>query len=59
MKLELECPRARYLPNLYIECKDRGICGHQFYKRCKGWSVLSEGAKKCPLRKEEEDGKRI
>lgn len=56
MELRLECPKARYNAQMFIDCTDGGLCGHQYFKRCKGWAVQTEGAKKCPLRREK-DGK--
>ena len=51
MKLTIECPRARYGEGMVIYCdKDGQPCAHQYFKRCKGWYVLSDGAKQCPIR---------
>lgn len=52
MKLELNCPYAKYNERMHIVCrKTKDICGHQYYKQCKGWSVLTDTAAKCPQRK--------
>lgn len=51
MKLTLDCPNAAYGDGMIIICKATGQpCAHQYYKRCKGWYVLSGGAKTCPGR---------
>ena len=56
MRLTLECPRARYGAGMMIVCmRDGELCAHQYYKPCKGWSVLSAGARRCPLREERND----
>lgn len=52
MKLILTCPQAEYRGN-QIWCKKAGSwCGHAYFKRCKGWWVLTPQAASCPLRKE-------
>lgn len=52
MKLTLDCPLAKYGPDMAIICaRDGEPCAHQFYKSCKGWWVLSPGATDCPIRK--------
>lgn len=49
----LSCPRAKYTAGMKINCdKTADRCGHQYYRRCMGWWVLSETAKHCPLREE-------
>lgn len=59
MKLTLECPNAEYQADMTIRCKKAGdICAHQYFKACKGWWALSDGAATCALRKEQEDGQR-
>lgn len=51
MKLTLDCPNAAYGDGMIIICKATGQpCAHQYYKRCKGWYVLSDGARTCPGR---------
>lgn len=50
MKLTLTCPRASYDGQMRIQCAGGGLCGHQRYKPCKGWCVLTEQAGRCPLR---------
>lgn len=56
MTLTLGCPHAKYVEGLKINCDKTGDrCAHQFFRRCKGWWVLSETAKKCPLRREGEE----
>jgi hypothetical protein len=43
---------------MVIMCKFTGDpCAHQYYKKCKGWYVESEGANTCPGR-EKKDGQR-
>lgn len=56
MKLTLSCPHASYGPDLRIRCgkADNAPCGHQYYKRCKGWWALLETAARCLLRNKEE-----
>lgn len=56
MKLTLSCPRASYDREMRIQCTAGGMCGHQRYKPCKGWCVLTEQAGRCPLRKESGNG---
>lgn len=56
MKLKLDCPRGKYGPGMAIYCEDGKPCAHQYFKPCKGWYVLSNGAKSCPMRKERENG---
>ena len=57
MKLTIECPKAKYGTGMVIYCKkDNQPCAHQYYKRCKGWYVLSDGAKACTIRKEPDNG---
>ena len=47
----LTCPNAKYGAGMVIWCKYTGnVCAHQYYKKCKGWYVESEGAKTCPGR---------
>lgn len=51
MTLTLDCPNAAYGDSMIIICKATGQpCAHQYYKRCKGWYVLSDGARTCPGR---------
>ena len=58
MKITLDCPFAKYGEEMRIFCKKAGsLCGHAFFKRCKGWWALSPDAAKCPLRKEINDEK--
>ena len=53
MKLTLNCPNAAYGDGMIIICKTTGQpCAHQYYKRCKGWYVLSDGARTCPGRED-------
>lgn len=53
MKIKLECPYARYNAEMRIMCdKLKGLCGHQRYRPCKGWCVLSDGAAGCTARKD-------
>ena len=48
----LACPYAEYTDGMKIHCKKAcALCGHAFFKRCKGWWALSPQAEKCPLRK--------
>ena len=56
MKLTLGCPRAHYGADMAIYCGDGQPCAHQYYKRCKGWWVQTDGAKTCPMRKEQSNG---
>ena len=54
MKLTIDCPHGAYNPQMFIFCEKAGApCGHQYFKKCKGWSVLTEGAATCPLRGED------
>ena len=54
--LTLSCPKAAYDREMRITCGDGGLCGHQRFKPCKGWCVLTEPAGRCPLRKDAEHG---
>ena len=57
MRLTLDCPQAEYRENMVIWCKRTGEpCAHQYYRKCKGWYVLSDGSKDCPARKEPKNG---
>lgn len=57
MNLILSCPEASYDGQMRIQCAAAGdLCGHQRFKPCKGWCVLTEQAGKCPLRKEKSHG---
>ena len=57
MKLEVSCPRGQYGAGMAIYCdKDGQPCAHQYFKSCKGWYVLSDGAATCPLREERNHG---
>lgn len=52
MKVPLECPQAEYRQGMQIWCKKLGgLCAHVYFKRCKGWWVLSDQAARCPVRK--------
>ena len=53
MKIKLECEQAYHNNRMRIMCqKTQALCGHQWYKPCKGWCVLTDGYKNCPVRKE-------
>lgn len=53
MKIKLECDSAKFRADMRIICnKINDLCGHQRFKPCKGWCVLTDGAKNCPLRKD-------
>lgn len=54
--LTLSCPKAAYDREMRITCSGGGLCGHQRYLRCKGWSILTDQAGRCPLRKDEGHG---
>lgn len=55
MKLTLECPFAEYDETMRIQCKKAGsLCANQRWKPCKGWYALTEWAKDCPARSEQE-----
>lgn len=57
MNLILDCPRAEYREGMRIYCRATGdLCAHQRFKPCKGWCVLTDGAKRCPARKGDERG---
>ena len=55
---KLTCPRASYDDEMRIRCDDGGLCGHQRYKPCKGWCVLTDQAARCPLRKDDGHGQK-
>ena len=57
----LSCPFASYTGGMKIVCSRLGensYCGHQYFKRCKGWWALSEAAGRCPVRCLPEEEKR-
>lgn len=57
MNLTLDCPRAAYGEEMRIYCRAAGdLCAHQRYKPCKGWCVLTDGARTCPMREDDEHG---
>ena len=52
MEIKLNCPHAEYRDGMRIYCtKAESLCGHQYFKRCKGWWALTDKALNCPLRK--------
>lgn len=53
MKLTIDCPHGKYDGEMRITCgaQNGGLCAYQYYKPCKGWCVLTPGAKGCILRK--------
>lgn len=52
---ELKCPYGEYRSGMKIYCtKINDLCGHVYYKRCKGWWTQSDQALDCPLRKDED-----
>ena len=58
--LQLACPYAYYTNGMKILCShesSRGMtyCGHQYYRRCKGWWALNEAAARCKLRQHPAD----
>ena len=54
----IACTHGRYVTGMVIWCDTtNGPCAHQYFKKCKGWYVLSDGAAKCPGR-EKKDGQR-
>jgi len=56
MKINLDCPNAYHADGMKVYCRKlNGLCGSQYFKRCKGWWVLTENARNCPLRKENEN----
>ena len=55
---KLTCPNAKYRDEMRIYCeKAEDYCGNAYFLRCKGWWALTEGADRCPLRKERKHGK--
>ena len=57
----LSCPYACYTDGMKILCTRAGtagrtMCGYQYFKRCKGWWALTDGAGRCKLRNLPEDG---
>jgi len=58
MKLTLSCPHGEYTGGMRIRCRKSGtLCGHQYFKSCKGWWALTDSAGKCPLRRESHEEK--
>lgn len=52
MNVKIACPYGVYKSGMKIHCTKTGnLCGNQYFKSCKGWWVLTENAKKCPIRK--------
>lgn len=53
MKIKIECPYAKYDEKMRLMCsKSNDLCANQRWMPCKGWSVLTDWAADCPLRKE-------
>lgn len=51
MKLTLSCPFARYRADMTIFCSAcQDLCGHQYFRACKGWWALSPSADRCPIK---------
>ena len=60
MKLTIACQNGKYDSQMRIICKRDGLpCAFQYFKSCKGWWTLTDGAKDCVIRKEwrDNDGK--
>lgn len=59
MKIQLDCPHASHEPKtMRVKCgKIGGYCAHQYYKRCKGWWTLTDQARDCPVKEDENDGR--
>ena len=59
MKIDpLTCPHAQRREETRIWCAKAGDwCGHVYFKRCKGWWVLSPQAERCPMRRDSHDRK--
>ena len=55
MKLTLDCPNGEYRDGKIFCTKVNGWCGNQYFKRCKGWWVLNDRAKACPVRRDAHD----
>lgn len=56
MNVPIECPHGEYRDGMRIFCKKAdNYCGHQYFKRCKGWWALTNTAAACPLRKGEKN----
>lgn len=53
MKIRIDCPNGEYRDGMKIYCRKlKDWCGHQYFKRCKGWWTLTETAERCPVRKD-------
>ena len=51
---KLTCPYAKYNSDMNIVCTKRDdLCAHQRWCMYKGWSVLTERADNCPVRREQ------
>lgn len=51
MRINIECPNGYYDREMRIICrKDGGPCAFQYFKSCKGWWVLTNGARTCARR---------
>lgn len=47
----LACPYAEYTDGMKIDCGLMGgRCGHQRFKPCVGWWVLTDQARDCTIR---------
>ena len=54
MKINLPCRYAKHDKQMKVRCEKTGnYCAFQYYKRCKGWWTLSDGAAGCLARKDE------
>lgn len=57
MTLKLNCPNAVYREEMRIFCRAvNDYCAHCYYKRCKGWWVLTDKAAACPIRRGDDNG---
>lgn len=53
MKINLGCEHAKHDNRMRVMCLKTGMpCAFQFYKRCKGWWALTDGASGCLARKD-------
>lgn len=57
--MKIYCPQA-YNVGPKIFCKALGgLCGHVRFRRCKGWWELSEQARTCPKRGDDDEDERM
>lgn len=58
MKIRLSCEFAKHGDRMRVICTKTGnLCAYQYYRQCKGWFELTDGAAGCLMRKGDEYGR--